>query len=381
MRVEQIYELVNNTTEEVLGNSELLEQDLSNIVDVGKEIINQDQVDNYVKKLVNRIGKTVFTNRRYVGNVPSILMDSWEFGSILQKVSAELPEATENETWNLEHGKEYKTDIFYQPEVSAKFFNSKVTFEIPMSFTERQVKESFNSAGELNGFLSMLTTAIANAMTVKMNSLIMETINNMTAETILNGKATAVNLAKGFNGDDLTLETAFTNDEFIKHVSYTIKLYRDRLSNISTLFNIGGKERFTPKTDIRTVLLTEFATASEVYLSSKVQNKELTEFTEYDTVPFWQGSGKEYGLEDTTQINVKTSNGDVVKQSGIVGVMFDKESVGVANIDERVTTNYNPKAEFYTNYYKFDAGFFNDMNENFVVFYIDFDEDDVVPEA
>src|SRR5699024_6663634 len=140
------YELLNTSTKEILGDETVLQEDSANIVDIGNEIISQDKVDNYVKKLVNRIGNTVFKNRVYTGNVPSILMDRWEFGSILQKVTAELTEAEVNETWELENGREYKTDIFYQPEVSAKFFNSKITFEIPMSFTEKQVKESFTSA-------------------------------------------------------------------------------------------------------------------------------------------------------------------------------------------------------------------------------------------
>lgn len=375
MRVEQIHELLNSTTQEVLGESGLVENDLSNIVDIGKEILDTDNVDNYVKKLVNRIGKTVFKNRKYTGNVPSILMDSWEFGSILQKVTAELPEAEVNESWELEDRKEYSTDIFYQPKVSAKFFNSKVTFEIPLSFTQKQVKESFNSASEMNGFLSMLTTSVDNAMTVRINNLIMQTINNMVAETINDGATTrAINLATGFDNSEkgLTLETAFTDPDFIKHVAYQIKLYRDRLTNISTVFNIGGRERFTPKQDLRTVLISEFATASEVYLASGLQNKELADISEFEPIPFWQGSGTEYGLTDTTQINVKTSSGVTVNTVGVVGAMFDRESVGVANVDERVTTSYNPKAEFYTNYYKFDAGYYNDMNENFIVFYIDF---------
>lgn len=375
MRVEQIHELLNSTTQEVLGESGLVENDLSNIVDIGKEILDTDNVDNYVKKLVNRIGKTVFKNRKYTGNVPSILMDSWEFGSILQKVTAELPEAEVNESWELEDRREYSTDIFYQPKVSAKFFNSKVTFEIPLSFTQKQVKESFNSASEMNGFLSMLTTSVDNAMTVRINNLIMQTINNMVAETINDGATTrAINLATGFDNSEkgLTLETAFTDPDFIKHVAYQIKLYRDRLTNISTVFNIGGRERFTPKPDLRTVLVSEFATASEVYLASGLQNKELADISEFEPIPFWQGSGTEYSLADTTQINVKTSSGIVVNKVGVVGAMFDRESVGVANVDERVTTSYNPKAEFYTNYYKFDAGYYNDMNENFIVFYIDF---------
>lgn len=388
MRVEQLHELVNLATQEVLGNEAVVNEDLSNIVDIGKEIINTDNVDNYVKKLVNHIGKVVFKNRLYAGGAPSVLMDSWEYGSILEKVSADLPQATENESWKLEDGVEYSPDIFYQPSVSAQFFNSKVTFEIPLSFTERQVRESFSSANQLNGFISMLTTSVENAMTVKLDALIMRTINNMIGETLKADLETeegidftgsgvkAVNLLKLYNdeyGEALEPSKALSNADFIRYATYIIGLYSDRMSKISTLFNIGGKERFTNKENLNTVLLSDFEKASNVFLKADLQNQEQITLPAHETVPYWQGSGKTYSFEDVSSINVKTSSGTIVDTTGIIGVMFDREAVGVANLDRRVTTNYNPKAEFYTNFYKFDAGYYNDMNENFVVFFINDD--------
>lgn len=388
MRVEQIYNLLNTTTKEVLGSEAVVQEDLSNIVDIGKEIIDTDNVDNYVKKLVNHIGKVIFVNRLYAGGVPSVLMDSWEYGSILEKISSDLPEAHENESWKLTHGESYDDDIFYQPKVSAKFFNSKVTFEIPMSFTERQVKESFSSANQLNGFLSMITTSIENAMTVKLDALIMRTINNMTAETLASdlmteGEApaldltqstvTSVNLLKLYNekqGEALTVESAIRNPEFIKYAGYTLGLYKDRLSKISVLFNKGGKERFTPADQLHTILLSDFAQSAKVFLNSQTINKEDVSLVQHETVPYWQGSGKDYSFEDTSSINVITSTGESVELSGIIGVMFDRNALGVSNLDRRVTTNYNAKAEFFTNFYKFDAGYFNDLNENYVVFFV-----------
>ena len=374
MKVTQIYDIVNATTEEVLGRTEVVQEDLSNIVDVGNEIIDTDNVDNYVRKLVNHIGKVVFVNRKYEGGVPSVLMDSWEFGSVLEKVSADLPEATESDTWKLENGKSYDDDIFYQPSVSAKFFNSRVTFEIPMSFTEIQIKESFSNVNQLNGFLSMLTTSIENSMTVKLDNLIMRTINNMIGETLeSNSKTRAVNLLSSFNaetGKTLTPEQAIKDPDFIQYASYTIGLYSDRITRISSLFNGGSKERFTPASQRHTVLLSDFAKASDIYLRSDIANKELITLPEHETIPYWQGSGTEYDFESVSKIDVITSDKKTVKQSGILGVMFDRHALGVSNLDRRVTTNYNASAEFYTNFYKFDAGYFNDLNENFVVFYI-----------
>ena len=390
MKVTQLFELVNIATKETLGTETVVNEDLTNIVDIGKEIINTDNVDNYVKKLVNHIGKVVFVNRAYKGGVPSVFMDSWEYGSILEKISADLPQATENETWELENGRDYSPDVFYKPSVSAKFFNSLVTFEIPLSFTEKQVKESFSSKEQLNGFISMLQTSVENAITIKFDSLIMRTINNMIAETLANdldadkdgvlnfanGTLRAVNLLQGFNANrtapnKVTVANAFSNADFIKYATYQIGLVSDRMARMSTLFNVGGKERFTPKDYQRIVMLSDFLASSEIYLLADTLNADKAKLPQnIDTVPYWQGSGTTYSYDDVSRINVKTASGTTVNVTGVIGCIFDKDALGVTNLDRRVTTNYNPKAEFYTNFYKFDAGFFNDLNENFVVFYI-----------
>lgn len=382
MKVTQLHVLVNAVTQEILGETGVVAEDLSNVVDIGKTIIDSDNVDNYVKKLVNHIGKVVFVNRLYTGGVPSVLMDSWEYGSILEKISADLPEATINETWALEDKKDYSPDVFYKPSVSAKFFNSKVTFEIPMSFTEIQVKESFSSKEQLNGFISMLTTSIENSMTVKLDALIMRTINNMIAETLHAELADkdytktgvkAVNLLKLYNETvtaPLTADNAVTDPEFIRFATYQISMYSDRMSKISTLFNVEKAERFTPKDLQHIVLLSDFAKASETFLASNTQNAEMVALPKHETVPYWQGSGTGYSFDDVSTINVKTASKADVNVKGILGVIFDRDALGVSNLDRRVTTNYNPRAEFYTNFYKFDAGYYNDLSENFVLFFI-----------
>lgn len=383
MKVTQIANILNSTMKEVLGEETVTTEDLSNIVDLGKEVINTDNVDNYVKKLVDRIGKTVFVNKLYTGGVPSVMMDKWEFGSVVEKISTEMPDAQESDSWKLENGKEYSQDVFYQPTVDVKFFNSKTTFEIAMSFTEKQVKESFTSVTELNGFYSMLQTAIQNSMTVKLDTLIMRTINNMIGETIVADFGTtpdysktgvkAVNLANLYNqqtGKTVTLQNAFSDPDFIRFASYIVSLYKDRLSKISKLFNVGGKERFTSATDLHLIILSDFAKASDVYLSSNVIHNEQVSLPTYESVPYWQGTGVNYELGQTSNINIKTSAGNTINVTGVVGVMFDTQALGVSNLDSRVTSNYNAKAEFYNNYYKLDAGYYNDLNENFVVFFV-----------
>lgn len=389
MKVTQVYEILNTITEEMLGDSVVVEEDLSNVVDIGRAFENlENGLEQYMKKLQDHIGRVIFVQRVYGGRAPSVLRDGWEFGSILEKIRAKLPLATENESWQLENGASYDPNIFTAPEVSAKFFNSKVTFEIPISLTERQVKSSFSNATQLNAFYSMIQTAIENSMTIKLDSLIMRTINAGMGETIHSdypsgsgydqgSGARAINLLYKYNtevlGEDatpLTVSDALINPDFIRYASMQIGLYADRLAVMSTLFNVEGTEKFTPRDRMHIVMLSEFKRAADVYLQSDTFHDEFTKLPDAESVTYWQGSGTDYGFDSTSKIDIVTPSGDAVELGGILCTMFDSDTLGVANLDRRVTTNYNPKAEFINQWHKADASYFLDMSENMVLFFI-----------
>lgn len=379
MLVNQIYALSNTAASEVLGRDGVVMEDLTNLVDVGNEIFNANAVDRYVKALVNQIGRMVFVNRPYVGSVPSVLMDGWEFGSVLEKIQAELPIASANESWELVDGASYDPNIFYKPVVSAKFFNSKITFEVDISITEKQVKQSFQNSTQLNAFLSMIYANVEKAMTIRIDALVMRTINNMTAVTLEDAEsARAVNLLglykTRFPNSTTTAATALNDPEFIRFASYTMANYMDRLEKISTVFNLGGKARFTPKDLLHVVMLSDFRNAADIYLQSSTFHDSYTKLPNAETVPYWQGSGVSYSFDDISKIHVNAKavdgSGVEVVQSGILCVMFDRDALGVLNPERRVTSNFNAKAEFWNNFYKWDSAYFNDFNENFVVFYV-----------
>lgn len=386
MDIKQIYDFVNGATQEAIGESAIVNEDLSNIVDIGTAIFNANAMDHYVKALVNRIGKTIFVNRVYQGEAPSVMMDGWEYGSVLQKVSAGLPEATENETWELQDGQSYDPHIFHAPKgVQAKFYNKYVTFEVDMSFTEEQLKCSFNSVTQLNGFISMLYTNVENTMTVKIEALTKRTINNMIGETIHDDYAStalasksgvkAVNLLYLYNqtvaeADKLTAATAIMNPAFIRFAAYQIKLTYGRMKTMSTLFNAGEQPRFTPKDMAHIVLLEDFASGADVYLQSDTFHNELTKLPEAERVTYWQGSGTDFAFNNVSKIDIKTASGDTVTTTGILGVIYDRWALGISNVERKVTSQWTPNAEFFTNFYKYKAAYFNDLNENFVVFFV-----------
>ena len=387
MNIKQVYEFVNTATREALGEGVVVEENLANIVSIGDAVFNANAMDKYVKALVNRIGKVIFVNRVYQGSAPSVMMDGWEYGSVLQKISAALPEAKINETWELEDGQSYDPHIFHKPKgVISKFYNDYVTFEIDMSFTEDQLKMSFTNATEMNGFISMLYTNVDNSMTVKIDELIRRTINNMIAETIYDDYASsaynsksgakAINLLYLYNNTvnagntPLTKDKAITDPEFIRFASYKIKLTHDRMRTMSTVFNVGSQPRFTPTDLGHIVLLSDFARSADVYLQSDTFHEELTKLPTAEVITYWQGSGTDFSFDEVSKIHVNSAGGHSVDTDGIIGVMFDRWALGVTNVNRKVTSQYTPNAEFFTNFYKYKAGFFNDLNENFVVFFI-----------
>lgn len=383
MEIKQVYEFVNDALTETIGSESILNEDLSNVVDMGTAVFNASAFDAFVKSLVNHIGRVVFVNRPYRGSAPSVLMDAWEYGSVVEKIQSELPTAVENESWELEDGASYDPNVFHAPKAEAKFFNKMTTFEVDRSITERQVKQSFSSATQLNAFVSMLFNEVEKSLTVANDNLIMRTINNMIVETMYSaytggaitgaGNTRAINLLSRYNtqySQSLTAADAIVDPAFIRYAAYQMALMTDRLTRISTLFNVGGKARFTPKELQHIVMLSEFRTAADVFLQSGTFHDEYTKLINAETVPFWQGSGTDYAFSNTGKIDATSAAGHSQTVTGVLGCIWDRDALGVMNFNSRVTTQYNAKAEFTNYFYKRDARYFNDLNENFIVFFV-----------
>lgn len=373
MEVTQIAEIVNETTAQVTGTEPVADLDLNQIVDAGAEVIDTDKVDHYVRSLIDRIGKVVFVNRPYTGGTPSVMMDSWEYGAVLEKIQYEgLPEAEDNDTWELEDQRSYDPNVFYKPTVSAKFYSERRTFDIPMSFAQRQVKSAFTSAGQLQAFFSMIETAISNGMTVKMDSLVEATVNNFIVTTHGSNPRTVKLLTEyaSFTGKTApSAANALGDPEFIRFCAFAMKRKANQMQKLSTIFNAGGKYRHTPKDRLHFILHSDFAAAADAYLQSDTYHNQFVALPNADKVAFWQGSGTGFEWADTSKIIVTPRGADEpVTLQNVVGVMFDRDALGVSNLDRRVTTNWNPKGEFTNNWYKFDAGYFNDFNENGVIY-------------
>lgn len=390
MKITQIAPYVNEALKETLGEEAVTTDDLSNIVDSGKQIAEANLQDTVTKGLMNQIGRMIFVERPYSGIAPSVKMDGSEYGSVVAKISTTIPEAQEDQSWNRIDGGTYPM-VFYATEAQTKLFNSTNPYEFRISTYRDQLEQSFTSPAEMERFISMRFTQLQNGATIALDNTIRATINNFVAETLYNefpdgdgnysGKSgtRAVNLLYLYNqayGTELTADKCLHDPDFIRYSIQVVKVIRDRMHGMNSLYNIGKQTRFTSLDRMHTILLSQFAQAAGVYLysgTSQFNNDNLT-LDNVDIVPYWQGIGESFGndlaFSEASKIDVKTSENNNVSASGIVGVIFDRDALGVFNRKEKVTTDYSGAIDAYTSYYKYRAQYFNDFNEQFVVLYV-----------
>lgn len=391
MKITQLAAILNGTLsatgilEQTTGEKAVAQEDLSNIVDLGKTVLDYTgesnvNYDSFMRNLIDQVGKVMFVDRKYTSQAPNILKDGWEYGSILQKVRCEVPDARDNATWDLfnypyDGGAAYPDPFeLSKPTATAKFFNSKATYEVPITLTDVQLREAFRSAEEFGRFIAMIENRIAMKITLCNDGLIMATIANLMAQKINGGKQ--VNLVELYNAIAATPTTAvkaLTDKEFLRFASKTIAQYKKYLAAASTLYNDGGYLTFTPADRLKFIANTEFSKSLDAYLYSDTYHNEFVNLPGYEEVAMWQGTGT--ANDDRLKINVKIDNGTddgaTVVQDGIVAVMFDEEAAAVCNQNYRVTSAYNGRGEYTNYFYKWDAMYMNDVLENCVVFVLD----------
>ena len=392
MKVSQVATILNAMTTEMLGEDAIQTEDLSNVVEIGQAFTDifdtTNGVENFVKSLVDHIGRVIIVDRTYRPSGVGLARDSWEYGSILEKIRIDLPEATDNDTWSLTSGTKYDDILVYAPPtVSATFFNKRVTYDIPMSFGEKQVKSAFSSAAELNRFFSGIENRIRTAISFYNDILEKRTLNNLIAS-----KADSrVNLLALYNaeqaaGETITAAEAIHNADFLKFATKTIAQYSDFMAEMSTQFNESGYAAQTPADYQKFVVLSMFARATETYLESDTYHNEFVKLIDHTNIACWQGtkSTNLFDFEAVSTVNAYPTGAvttgadadDPTIISGVIGVLFDRDAAAVCCEDYRVTSFYNAGNETIKNYYKWDCMYMCDLAENAIVFTIEDDSND-----
>lgn len=398
MKVNQISSILNSVFGEVLGEGNLFAEDLSNIVSAGTTITSSTEFgqnfENYAGKIVDKVGKVVFVSRVYQMQDLGIWRDSWEYGSVLEKIRVEVGDYVDNAEWTLldsnnDGTPDYNEGFssgespverlfkFYPAKVRAKYFNLKTTFRSTISIAEKQLRSAFRSASEMARFIGMIEQRIQTKMEIAKDQLQRKVLTNFMGERIYGGGATCVDLQAEYaaaTGDtslnSASLAVALHTEAFVKFMAERIKKDRKLMAAPSSIYSNldAGFYNHTPREDARLIVLDDVDTALSFYLYGDTYHNEFVTLDGYRTIPFWQGSGRTMAIADRSAINVSTTNEHIVNRGGIIGVLFDRDAVMICNDDPEVTSQYNPDGRFTNFFYNADCSYYNDFDENGIVY-------------
>ena len=376
-KVEQIYTLVNETAKESMGEKAIAVKDVSSLIALGDSVLSSaSDTENFLNTLVDRIARTVFSVRRYETDTEGMVRHPFEFGCIVQKIYVDMPEAKQNNSWEI--GKDGYTPVFapvIKPTAKQKLFKGITTWEVDVTIPDYMLRTAFLNETSMATFIDAIFTAMDNMITLALENNANLTRASFIARKLKGGKPCgAINLLHEYNtltSASLTVEGAMMNAEFLAWASRAINLWVKRMSKMSVLFNEEGYKRHTPKDKIVVNLLQDFTSACDTFLGANTFHDELVKLPMYDSVAYWQGAGESFDFNDTSAINIKIDESNTITKKGIIGIVYDYEAMGVT-LNERRSTSERNNHDEYTNYYnKANIGYFNDMSENGIVFYLE----------
>ena len=376
-KVEQIYTLVNETAKESMGEKAIAVKDVSSLIALGDSVLSSaSDTENFLNTLVDRIARTVFSVRRYETDTEGMVRHPFEFGCIVQKIYVDMPEAKQNNSWEI--GKEGYAPVFapvIKPTAKQKLFKGITTWEVDVTIPDYMLRTAFLNETSMATFIDAIFTAMDNMITLALENNANLTRASFIARKLKGGKPCgAINLLHEYNtltSASLTVESAMMNAEFLAWASRAINLWVKRMSKMSVLFNEEGYKRHTPKDKIVVNLLQDFTSACDTFLGANTFHDELVKLPMYDSVAYWQGAGESFDFNDTSAIKVKIDESNTIEKKGIIGIVYDYEAMGVT-LNERRSTSERNNHDEYTNYYnKANIGYFNDMSENGIVFYLE----------
>ena len=374
--VKQIYSILNDVAKQSLGTEAIAVVDTQSFISLGDKVLKSDtDTENFLSKLTDRIAKTVYSVRNYTGINKNLMREPFDYGVIVQKIHVEMPEAKENNAWEI--GKPGYTPTYapvIKPTVSQKLFNKLSTWEIDVTIPDFMLKTAFLNESSMATFIDAIFTAMNNAMVMCADNNANLIRANFIGNKIHSAKPTqSINLLSQYNtltNANLTVASCLRDVDFLKWATMQISLWTKRMRVMSKLFNEDSNSKFTSGEYLVLDVLQDFASSTATFLQSDTYHKELVALPMYNEVPYWQGSGTSFAFADTSKISVKIDGTNEVTQGGIIAVAYDYNAIGTTINEPRSTTERNNKDE-YTNYYnKATIGCFNDLGENGIVFYI-----------
>lgn len=376
--------LIDPDTHLPISNAEFGALDSQELIDIGKDVTGEDKIASLNNGLIALIGRHIIETRTYSTRLPSIYVESYDWGGFLERTRLGLGEIFDDPMYTKKFGDNFAAmehTYFGQPTYS-KIFDEAKAICVPMSTEREMLKEAFNSWDKLNQYISAkeakirstinLALSVVEKMLLQCAIAISDVKNNSAVHLITDAVAEGIvqQIPLGTNPETYrnpTYDEVKYNPAWIAYVLKRIKQTRDYFMEISTAFNDKTMPTWCDE-DPTLVMLDSFVTNSKFYVKANTFNPEEIGVGAMDTVTSWQGvmhidttptPDVVYEFDDTTLSSVYVKANDAAKigqsskyeKSGVLGLMFDKSAIGICLRRSKVTSNYTASADFWNTYY------------------------------
>ena len=350
MGATQIYSIVNTIAQNI-GYTGATVVDASSFAAFAASGITGSVEDVY-STLYDLIGKTVIAIDEAEDEERGIVVDAFEYGSILQKLSFTNQNAQSNSDYDIQNP-ENPYAVLGKSGVVQKFFEQTIpTFAWEDVSYQKQLREAFHTPETLAGFTDALFTRMRNAYKIAKLGLADNAIAALLASIYsdtndMNYSRRVRSLLTEFTGTytqfaGLTADEALITPEYLEYIRKVIITDQKNLNRMTHLYNTIGASGSEVPIDRRTKI-DELNLDISLNLSTSYQkywgdtfNDEYVQFPKHNEIVNW-------GIATVPDEVVVSIDGGqtTITITDILGAMYDKDAV-VATMDRtRFVSKYD----------------------------------------
>lgn len=371
------------------ANSGHVPIDTSEFVSLANTAITTVGLDPIMQSITQMINRTIFSFRPYNRKFRILENSDIAYGNAVRKVLPLFTDSAEEQPmYDSQPANGQSTDqwTIKRPRALQTIIAGAEQWQVPAPtvFVD-QLNSAFRGPDELMRFLEAQTGEVQNDIEQQAEALARNTVANFIGN--LSGKTDGrhVHLLTEYNaqtGLSLTATTVYQPanfEAFVKWMYARLNQISDRMTNRSVMYHgtIGNNVilRHTPKADQRLLLYSPIMRQIETMALSGIYHNDLLSIAEHESVEYWQDFDQPDRVDVTPSVLTAAGvvqTGDAVNQTAIVGVLYDRDSMGTNLFNNTVnTTPLNAKGRYYNTFYHFVKRYWNDVTENGVLFTLD----------
>ena len=342
MPAAQIYSVVNNIAKNISYTGANV-VDLSSFVKFGQDVFSNPMLTESVyEQMYNLVGKTVIAVDEAEDEGRGIVVDAFEYGSILQKLSFQLQDAETSSEWDIENPQN-PYEVVRKEGVIQKFFEQYIpTFSWVDVAYDTQLREAFRGPETLQGFIDALYTRMRNSYKLAKQGLSDAAIGGIMAaiyndSTNANYGRRVRHLLTEYNElfhTELTEDTALQNSNYLDWIRKQFVIDMKNLNKMNKLYNDGSVERRTTEGDLKFDLSLN-VTASYAKFYGDTFNNEYVQLPKHTEITNWGIATS----PETVKVSIDGDKTTTIEK--IIGFMYDKDAI-VATMDrDRFVSKYD----------------------------------------